>query len=192
MAGESQLPSSRSNEIMATVNYNPPWYTLRAQFQNTFGCDPQVTIGELDTSKPPYRLPIIVDDQQKGTSLRTIIRTVFPIANLSVITDVTNKQGVSWQTIVIKDSTQLKDVFTFALTGNPLFVETVLIPPAPGGFNFYNVAVIFTRSVVQFYNDDLSEYYHNYNGVTANVFGDLIKLEFANNLHVQKGTVKDK
>jgi len=127
-------------------------------FQNTFGCDPQVTIGDLDTSKAPYRLPIIVDDEQKGTSLRTIIRKLFPIGNISVVTDVTNKKGESWQTIVIKDSTNLKDVFTSALTGNPLFVESVVIPHVSGGFNFYSVAVIFTRSVVQFFNDDLSEY----------------------------------
>ena len=169
-----------------------PWYTLHGMFQNTFGCDPQVTIGDLDTSKAPYRLPIIVDDEQKGTSLRTIIRQVFAIGNISVVTDVTNKKGESWQTIVIKDSTNLKDVFTSALTGNPLFVESVVIPYVSGGFNFYNVAVIFTRSVVQFFNDDLSEYYHNYNGVTADVFADLVKMEFANNLHVQRGTAKDK
>jgi len=175
---------------MAT--YNPPWYTLRGMFQNTFGCDPEVTIGELDISKTPYHLPIIVDDEQKGTSLRTIIRTVFPIANLSVVTDVTNTKGESWQTIVIKDSTQLKEVFTSALTGNPLFIESVVLPSIPGHFNFYSVAVIFTKSIVQFFNDDLSEYYHNYNEVTANVFAGLIKMEFANNMHVQKGTAKDK
>ena len=65
------------------------------------------------------------------------------------------------------------------------------IPYILGSFNFYNVAVIFTKSDLQFFNNDLSEYYHNYNDATADVFADLVKMEFANNLHVQRGTAKD-
>ena len=173
------------------VKLSPPWYKLRGMFENTFGCDPHVTIGELDTSTIPYRLPIIVDDEQKGTSLRTIIRTYFPCDNISVVIDVKNKSRKSWETIVIQDSAHLQKVFTSALTNNPLFVKSVVIPPDPGSFNFYNVAVIFTRSVVQFFNDDLSEYYHNYNKVAADVFADLVKMEFEKNLHVQRGTEKN-
>ena len=172
--------------MSSKVKLSPPWYTLYGMFQNTFGCDPHVTIGKLDTSTIPYRLPITVDDKQKGMSLQTIIRTFFQFGNISVKVDV----GESWETIVIRDSAHLKEIFTTALTGNPLFVKSVAIPSYPGSFNFYSVAVIFTKSVVQFFNDDLSEHYHNYNKVTADVFADLMKMEFAN-LHVQRGTAKE-
>lgn len=160
------------------VSLSPPWYTLWNKFKYTFGCDPAVTVKDLDTSQEPKMVvPIIVNDEKKGTALRTLIRANFPMGNIIVITDVKNSKGERWQALIIKDEKQLRDVMTDAYTGNPLFVEAKSREPIPG-FPA-QVGLIMTKTVVQFFNDDLSEYYSNFNGVTAEVMSDLISKSFA-------------
>jgi len=164
------------------VSLSPPWITLQRKFANTFGCDPAVTVGDLsDTSQSIMVLPIIVDDEKKGRALRTIIRQNFPMGNILVTTEVKNGKGKCWAAIIIENEKQLQDVITDAMAGNPLFVEAKLgaVPPFP------RVGFIMTKTVVQFWNDDLSDFYGNFNGVTAEVVSDLINIVFGNNGSVQ-------
>lgn len=158
---------------------SPPWYTLQNKFKYTFGCDPAVTVKDLDTSQSPKMVvPIIVNDEKKGTALRTLIRPSFPMGNIMVVTEVKNSKGESWQALIIKDEKQVRDVMTDAYSGNPLFVEVKSKERIPS-FPVAQVGLIMTRSVVQFFNDDLSDYYSNFNGVTAEVMSDLIYKSFA-------------
>ena len=157
---------------------SPPWYTLQKKFKNTFGCDPAVTVKDLDTSTSPIMVvPIIVNDQKKGTALRTLIPATFPMGKVIVNTEVKNSKGVSWQGLIIKNEKQLRDVITDAYSGNPLFVEAKAREPIPG-FPI-QVGLIMTKTVVQFFNDYLTDYYSNFNGVTAEVMSDLINKSFA-------------
>ena len=166
---------------MATgLALSPPWFTLQKKFANTFGCDPAVTVGDLDTSnKHAYVLPIVVDDKNKGTSLRTIIRAHFPMGNINVATVVKNSKGELWEAILIASDKQLQEVITAAFTGNPLFVESKQKQPLPG-FPIVQVGLIMTKTIVQFFNDDLSDFYNNFNGVTAEVVSDLIYMSYVN------------
>lgn len=122
-------------------------------------------------------VPIIVDDKKKGTALRTLIRANFPMGNIIVITEVQNSKGESWQALIIKNEKQLRGAITDAYSGNPLFVEAKSKERIPG-FPI-QVGLIMTKTVVQFFNDDLSDYYSNFNGVTAQVMSDLINNSFA-------------
>ena len=159
------------------VSLSPPWFTLQRKFANTFGCDPAVTVGDLsETSQTIKVLPITVDDEKKGRALRTIIRQKFPMGNSLVTTEVKNSKGKCWEAIVIENEKQLQGVITDAMAGNPLFVEVKLgaLPP------FSRVGIIMTKTVVQFWNDDLSDFYSNFNGVSAEVLFDLINTDFPN------------
>ena len=156
---------------------SPPWYTLQQKFQNIFGCDPAVTVKDLDTSQDPKMVvPIIVDDKKKGTALRTFIRASFPMGNIVVTTEVKNSKGESWQPLTIKDEKQLCDAIIDAFRGNTLFVEAKPAEPLPGFPT--RVGLIMAKVVVQFFNDDLTDYYNNFNGVAAEVMGDLINMSF--------------
>ena len=44
------------------------------------------------------------------------------------------------------------------------------------------MVAVFTKSVIQFFNDDMSDYYRNFNGVTADVFNDILVLDYGNNV----------
>lgn len=158
------------------VSLSPPWFTLQKKFANTFGRDPAVTVGDLsDTSQSIMVLPITVDDKRKGIALRTIIRPNFPMGNFLVTTEVKNSKGECWMAIVIENDKQLQDVITDAMAGNPLFVEAKsrVLPPSIRQMGF-----IMTKTVVQFFNDDLSDFYSNFNSVTAEVMPDLIHMAF--------------
>ena len=161
------------------LKLSPPWYTLWNKFVNTFGCDPAVTVGDLDTSQPTlYVIPIVVDDEKKGTALATVIRSKFPMGNITVVTAVKNSKGQVWAPIIIHDEDETVAVFKAALTGNPLFVDAIKrVTPIVGS----DVFIITTKSIVQFFNDDLSDYYGNFNGVTAQVLSELIWPQYANN-----------
>lgn len=165
------------SNLGTNVSLSPPWVTLQRKFANTFGCDPVVNVGDLsDTSQRIVVLPITVDDEKKGRALRTIIRPSFPMGNILVTTEVKNSKGKCWEAIVIENGKQLQGVITDAMAGNPLFVEAKLGPRPP----FTHVGFIVTKTVVQFWNDDLSDFYGNFNDVTANVVSDLIIKAFAN------------
>lgn len=169
---------------------SPPWFTLQKMFANTFGCDPAVTIGELDTSKNPYVLPIVVNDEKKGMALRTIIPANFPMGNINVITIVKNCNGISWQGIDIENEKQLVEVIKAAFTGNPLFVAAIprVLPP-----DFQQVGLIITKTVVQFFNDNLADFYSNFNGVAADVIAGLIHMTYVKNtVSIVMGTAENK
>ena len=162
------------------VGLSPPWYTLLGKFKLTFGCDPAVTVGDFEypneSQMDHMGIPITVDDKKKGTALRTLIRTNFPMGKIVVSTDVKNKKEERWPAKIIANTEDLEEAIIDAYTGNPLFVETKrrIFPPA-----FSQVGLIMTKTVVQFFNDDLTDFYFNFNGVTAHVMSDLIHMSFA-------------
>ena len=168
---------------------SPPWYTLRSKFANTFGCDPAVCVGELDTSQKIYIIPITVNDEDKGQALRTLISHTFPMGNITIETEVKNSQGKMWAAVAVATEQGLLDVVNAAFKGNPLFVKAVPKTVYP---NKHQVGIIMTKSIVQFYNDDLSDFYNNFNGVTAIVVGDLIQLWYANGLQIVMGTAENR
>ena len=157
-----------------------PWYTLQKKIANTFGCDPTVTVCYLETSNNGrlHTLPIVVDDRNNGTALRTIIRANFPMGNTNVATVVKNSKGELWEAIHVASGKQLQAVITAAFTRNPLFVESK--PRFCPNFFGDCVGLIMKKEVVQFPNDDMSEFYGNFNGVAAQVVSDLIVGSYVN------------
>ena len=144
----------------------------------------------LDTSRNPYVLPIVTDNKKKGMALRTIIRVNFPFGNINVITTVNNSKGDVWDPIVIQNEKQLSEVVVDAFSGNPLFVEAKpkTLPP-----DFHQVGLIMTKSLVQFPGDNIFDFYFNFNGVTAQVVGDLIHMLYVNNtVQIVMGTAESK
>ena len=95
-----------------------------------------------------------------------------------------NSKGDIWEAIVLENEKQVSEVFMAAFTGNPLFTEVK-------STNFSLVGLIMTKSVVQFFNDDLKDFYGNFNGVTAQVVNDLIHKWYVNNtVQLEMGTAE--
>lgn len=159
-----------------SYNLSPPWYTLQREFANTIGLDPAVTVEDLkEVSAGHYLLRIVVNDENKGTALRTIVPINFAIGNINVVTEIQNSKGEMWAARVIGDDKQVLKVLTDAFTGNPIFVAVKerVLPP-----DFKQAGLIITRTVTQFFNDDLSDFFSNYNSVTADTVSKLIRMDY--------------
>ncbi len=183
-------PKTFTEDKMAElVKLSPPEYTLWNKYKAVFGADPQVTVKDLITATPSeFIVPIIVDDKAKGEALRTIILPETTLGNFHIRTNVTNSKEVSWATITIKDAKHLAVITTAAMKGNPLFVEAKEIPSKLLGQRPC-MGLITTQSIIQFFNDDISDVFNNFNGVTANVLHELIIVHYEeSNVTVIKGT----
>lgn len=167
------------------TSLSPPWYTLRLKFVHTFGVDPDVKVGPLDVSQDTYILPIIVDEKAKGMALRTIIRTNFNFGNVNVATVVKNSQGIIWSAVAITTPDDLLGVLNAAFKGNKLCADVI---PRDSAYYGTQVGLIMTKTVVQFYNGDIKEFYGNFNDVTAHVVAGLITLWYGSGLSILMGT----
>jgi hypothetical protein len=70
-----------------------------------------------------------------------------------------------------------------AKSANPLFAGAIASDDAPN-----LLGVIFTRETVQFFNDDLSDVYGNFNQIARDVFGTLLKSNL-NTVEARFGTL---
>lgn len=146
---------------------SPPWFTVANQIKYTIGLTPGITVGELNTAQQPYRLPITVQDPAQAQALAAILKPQYSLGNIAIQVQI-NPGAQEVKPAVANDPAQVVQFIQTALKGNPLLVDVLVKqvgPMAPTA-----VWPIFTKSVVQFFNDDISDYYSNFNGVTAQVF----------------------
>lgn len=151
---------------------SPPWYTLWNEINSSVGATPGVQVAPLDTSKMPYVTTLTVSDDMQAKMLASVLTPLHQLGNITVQVVVKNAQGQVVSPATPSSGEELVKMLTTGLKGNPYFVEAVaqeLFPHAP-----VVVFAVFTKSVIQFYNDNLSDLYRNFNGVTANVFADVL------------------
>lgn len=148
-------------------NLAPPWYTIANMIKCTVGLTPGITVGELDTSQAPFSLPITVRDSAQAEALATILQPEYNMGNIQVQVQVIPGNQLA-KPAVATDAEHVQQLIQTALKENPLLVDVKLRPVMPMG----PAAVwpIIAKSVVQFPNDDISDFYTNFNGVAAEVF----------------------
>lgn len=147
---------------MSGLGLQSPWVTFAEELKELFKEDPEIHY-EYDGQ---YEVKLFVDNPEKADALMKLIPP------LKVFGNVTLKI-----TIIPADAEDTKDVkalFEKAFEGNPVlsFVET----QDNVGAGPVATYVVFENKVVQFFNDDLSDYYRNkstlYQNIAYDVFGE--------------------
>jgi hypothetical protein len=151
---------------------SPPWYTFWNKVNSALGNDPDISVGQLDTSSNPYVIKVTVSDQNKANALATIVQRNQVFGNVGVQVQILY-QGQQAVPIAIGSAQQLAKVVQTALGGNGWFVEVQSRGLTPGSKQEV-VFPIFQKAVIQFFNDDLSDYYSNFNGVVDSVFANVL------------------
>jgi len=147
------------------IQLSPPWFTLRNEIAAVLTSS-GVSVSQLDTSKTPYTVTITVDYDNVAVAIASILPRQYPVGNTAVVPYVTTgSQPVT--PIVPTSPQQLAQLVQTAFQGNPLLQQVVVQPIFPNGPEA--VFPVFAAQVVQFPNDDLTDLYHNFNGVLANV-----------------------
>ena len=146
------------------VRLSPPWYTLQKQAVAVL-TSKHVTIGKLDVTPTPYVFPVTADTQDIAVALASILPKQYTLGNVIVVPNVTFN-GKPVTPVVPKTADEVIALFKNAFKDNPLLTAIFKRPFTPmGGPDV--IFPIFAAQVVQFFNDDLTDYYNNFNGVLA-------------------------
>ena len=163
-----------SSSSSVVVGLSPPWYTLLSEVYYTFGVAGDVRVESLrdeNDSTALKEIIIVTENRTRGEALSSLINPTFQFGNITVNVSVQNSQGQRYPAIVIDSRATLEGIFVSALGGNPLFVEA---KSTLHSFHGDVLGVAFTKSVIQFYQDNLAELYSNYNGLAVDVFKKLL------------------
>lgn len=137
------------------VGIAPPWVTLAREFTALFEQDPEVAVQWDDDEK---KITLMVDDDVKADALTQIVPAGYDFGGVRVAVEV----------VPCNSEVPRVTLFRRAFDGNPAlsFTDTVSSPMF-GDIPF----AVFQPKVVQFPNDDLSDYY----GVTSTLYEDVAR-----------------
>ena len=150
------------------LKLSPPWFTYCNELKAVFSEDPEVTVENLDEEN--FNIKVTVSNNyQKFEALKKILKTQVYIGNITVNVDIVYDGSKDSSEVSIQD-------FKAAFAGNPKFVDAVTkdIKDPTGSIVATFPYAIFSKEIVQFYNDDMSDYCANFNGILADVVKDVI------------------
>ena len=138
----------------AMVQLSPPWYSYQRKVLALFGGDPEVRVRDLhQEDKCNYTLFIVVRNEVKARAIRSLLPRTVEVGGATI----TSRIFIPVDLCEVRGSEQdsetqlLKDAFT----GNPVFDRV----DSQGIGNLEWSYCIFKKEVLQFWNDDLSNFY---------------------------------
>ncbi|MCL1990026.1 MAG: hypothetical protein FWG67_03965 [Defluviitaleaceae bacterium] len=174
------------NEEMTQLS--PPIYTYFNALKHTIGNDPELNVFDMvNTEDGNYLIQVDVAGirgHEKAQALATIVdsdKTV--MGDTKVFVEFLHRGQVIQP---FENVINYLTLFNTAFKTNRLYVkiESTL------SLGKHILYPIFEKEVIQFFNDDLSDFHQNFNGVAASVFRDVLK-EFVFNVQVLT-TTEDK
>ena len=150
---------------MARMKLSPPWNTRYSQIAALFKYDPEVHV---IFDEDNYEVKLYVDDDDKASALATLLPDEYDFGNVTLKVQVVPANGE--EVTLINDGTSLDELFETAFCGNGAFAfaKTVSGVMLLDGITY----VVFNKQVVQYYTDNLSDYFGN------NMFFGDVKLGF--------------
>lgn len=109
---------------------------------------------------------MVVKDEQKVSAIKTFLKDMTDISLKAYICD-PNENSVK-----VLNGFDI-GVYQTAFKGNSIFEKTV---STLKGFNEIDYCV-FKKEVIQFWNDDLSDYLVNYSGLVSNIAREILNLD---------------
>jgi hypothetical protein len=153
------------------MQLSPPWWTFHGLVAAALGADHEVKVSTLTQHGSTYSMQVTATNPAKAQALAAVLVQNQQFGNITVQVTV---QGQHTSAETGLTPTQLAEQLNTAFKGNPYFIRTEVRPLWPGRPNAV-VFPIFAAKVIQFFNDDLSDYYNNYNAVAADVFGQMLQ-----------------
>lgn len=164
---------------------SPPWYSLQRQLAATIGTSPCVTVSDVYDIGETHYIDVQACTPAKAKALsfilirdhsaafNTFVRVLDPTGNVVKPPPISGPPGqfFSPQVFIIQQ-------FKTALRGSPLYVRTF------AGYPSGRVRIVWcevAKEVVQYWNDDIGDFYGNTNDVAANVFASVCRSRYKQN-----------
>ncbi|KTD42613.1 group-specific protein [Legionella parisiensis] len=152
----------------------PPWYLLKNQLSATLNADPCVHVGDLTGDGLEMEIKITVCDEDKARALASFINRVHYFGdNLAVTVKIYSIDSIPVEAISPSTLKETVELLNLALKGNKYFVKARLGTRQQAGTAY----ALFKPMIVQYYSDDISDWYLNTNEAAAKVFGTVFNLD---------------
>ena len=160
-----------------------PWVTFAEEINELFKEDPEIRVEYTDDD--PYEIKLYVENPEKADALTQLLPAERVFGNIVFKTFVIPADNA--------ESNNSADLFEKAFNGNPAL--SFVAQEDPGLFSFPATYVVFANKVVQFYNDDLSDYYRNkstlYQEIARDVFGESCGVFFCTDIPEEEKEVEE-
>lgn len=155
-----------SNEV-GKEKLSPPWYIHRDKLSALFEEDDQVTIGKVE-KRPDgqYTAEITVSDKEKQAALQQIILQNVNLGNVKLTFTFADPLDIPQANDDVSPET-----FIAAFKGNPILVKAM---NAVNPWQLPETVVIFRKEVIQFWADNMADFYGNYNGLAVDIAREVL------------------
>lgn len=159
------------------IQLSPPQYLLFEQIKNSIGTDPTLCIKPIYEENGVYYIDIITDFKCTAIGLATVLIPEYNYGNIKI------NIRVFWR----GDCDQIKpieypkcnkveaakELIELALRCNPYYLATIKQPEdAPPTIG--DVIIIFRKKVIQYFSDDISDFFQYSNFVAQDVFSSIL------------------
>lgn len=141
------------------VKIAPPWIQYVNKLVALFGKDPEI---HLDYKNDEHTVTMRVDNHEKAEALIKLLPAAKEFGNVTLNINI----------VPCNNLDSKEDLYLAAFNGNPAFAFTRSVE---GVFTNPITYVVFSREVVQYYNDDLGDLFGNcttlYQDIAKDLFG---------------------
>ncbi|CAM3339343.1 hypothetical protein PALU110988_17130 [Paenibacillus lupini] len=172
----------------AKISLSPPEFTYFNEIKYSIGKDPLVRIGPLaDLGDGQFEVTLYVKGLKKAKALATLIAPDKVIGGINIHVKVVNNGKVVSPIERELSPQEIAALYRIAFRTNRFFHFVTLRSIFGNTF----VYPVFRIRVIQFFNDDLSDFYGNYNNVAALVFRNVLRTVI-DDIPIQLSTDKKK
>lgn len=156
------------------VDISSPWMTYYKKLVALFNDDPELEVKWNEDEKS-----VIIESTNtfKILALEKLLDPSITFGNVTITVKCLVKNGS-------EDSAAA--IFKTAFAGNPHFSKVIETTITAIDETF----VLFKPEVIQFFNDDITDYYGNWNGLAEDITRDVIKKDFRVNIGTESMVVK--
>lgn len=164
---------------MTGMTLSPPQYGLWRQIAATFGASLGVDVKQIYEENGIYNIDLIGGDADICKGLVVVLKSAYNYGGIKVEVRVFDREGKRYQRPEriegnLKDAIQ--NHFRNALRDNPFFVRVI---DAPSFDWMPTIWLEFKPAVVQFFNDNIGDFYGNANLIAAGAFEDLCETDIS-------------
>lgn len=147
------------------VGLSSPWEIYKKRVYNVFAQDPDVNVVEddPDTKDGVFSFSIESGNSEKLEAIKKVLKNDIPIGNITI--------HINFNDLSTGDVPTADD-FAKAFNGNPLFDQIVSEDLPDGRTTDY---AVFNREIVDYFNDDLSDYCRNGHAIAADIVREISK-----------------
>ena len=170
------------------VNLSPPWYIWYRKLKASIGADSYVHMAPLrKVSDKEYVADLMVGIPEKAQALADVITPYFQMGEIILKVSIKDFEGHRYESGQIESKEDLMSALNLALLSNDYYYGLV-----DGKTMNKAWILVLAKVAIQYYSDNISDLFLNTNEAVENVFKDVIKNSYSNELIVGFTTEVDR